>query len=195
MKKEFVIGRDPSNDVVIYDPNDIVSRSHATLRVDGKKYFIIDHSTNGTYRNGVRLTPNEEYRIDFGDEISFANVARLDWDDVPKSKDFPWLPVLISLLIASLVCSIIFSLIPRLREKNEMIEINNSPTVVKDTSVIETKTDTVVLKKVIPTKSKKKRKKAEAVAKTPVKDELIINESFNDFVDEDNRDSVRYDAL
>lgn len=54
-KAELFIGRDPSNDIVISDPE--VSRRHARLVLTGNTYAIEDlGSTNGTFLRGQRLT-------------------------------------------------------------------------------------------------------------------------------------------
>ena len=49
MKKIYTIGRDESCDIVIPDNTDIISRLHATIRVESNnKLFITDQSRNGT---------------------------------------------------------------------------------------------------------------------------------------------------
>ena len=78
----YSIGRDMSNDIIIDDYTDVVSRNHATLKVEGRKMFIIDHSTNGTYKNGIKLIPNMEYPVSTEDEVSFGGVSFLDWNRV-----------------------------------------------------------------------------------------------------------------
>lgn len=51
---ELTIGREPSSDIVINDPE--VSRRHARLFLQGQNYVIEDYgSTNGTSVNGQRL--------------------------------------------------------------------------------------------------------------------------------------------
>jgi predicted component of type VI protein secretion system len=51
----LTLGRDPSNDVEINDPQ--ISRQHARITRQGKMMVIEDlGSTNGTFANGVRLT-------------------------------------------------------------------------------------------------------------------------------------------
>ena len=86
MKKIYTIGRDPQSDIVINDNTDVVSRLHATIRIDGKKMFLIDQSQNGTYINGMRMSANEEIPITREDTISFANVAEFDWNLLPNPK-------------------------------------------------------------------------------------------------------------
>ncbi len=52
-----------------------VSRMHAKFSRDGNKIFITDlNSTNGTFRNGMRLTPNASERIEPGDEIRLGKL-------------------------------------------------------------------------------------------------------------------------
>ena len=47
-----------------------VSRLHARISRDGNRFFITDlNSTNGTFRNGMRLEPNASEIIEPGDEI------------------------------------------------------------------------------------------------------------------------------
>lgn len=86
MKKVYTIGRDPQNDIVINDRTNVVSRSHATIKIDGSKISIIDQSQNGTYVNGMRMASNQEFPVTRKDSISFANVAELDWSLIPDPR-------------------------------------------------------------------------------------------------------------
>ncbi len=53
-----------------------VSRFHAKLEQEEEKYYLVDlNSTNGTFVNGIRLSPNEKAEIVLGDAISFADVV------------------------------------------------------------------------------------------------------------------------
>ena len=55
-------------DLVLNDQS--VSRLHARISRDGNRFFITDlNSTNGTFRNGMRLEPNASEIIEPGDEI------------------------------------------------------------------------------------------------------------------------------
>ena len=67
------IGSHYINDVSIQGPN--VSRFHATMRqtTDGK-WFICDHSKNGTTINGRRLAKNSYVQLKKGDDISCAGI-------------------------------------------------------------------------------------------------------------------------
>ncbi len=60
-------------DCVLAD--DSVSRIHARFEKEGDIIHLIDmNSTNGTYKNGLRLQPQESVEIEPGDEIRFGNL-------------------------------------------------------------------------------------------------------------------------
>ncbi|MBQ8968253.1 MAG: FHA domain-containing protein [Bacteroidaceae bacterium] len=83
--KVYSIGREQGCDIVINDRTDIISRRHATLSVESfGKMTIVDQSTNGTYVNGIRISPNVPVPVTRKDNISFAHVARLDWNLIPR---------------------------------------------------------------------------------------------------------------
>jgi hypothetical protein len=70
---------------------------------------IIDQSSNGTYVNGIRISQNVPVPVTRKDTISFAHVAKLDWDLIPKSNQ--WVKYLIGGLIALLlIICIVFCL-------------------------------------------------------------------------------------
>lgn len=61
-------------DCVLAD--DSVSRIHARFEKEGDMIQLIDmNSTNGTYKNGLRLQPQESVEIEPGDEIRFGNLS------------------------------------------------------------------------------------------------------------------------
>lgn len=113
MKKSFTIGRDSQNDIVVMDPSDLVSRLHATLKVDSKGHYkIVDQSTNGTYVNGIRIEKYVDVPVTRKDDITFASVASLDWDEVPKAHtNKSWLIPLISVLGVAIIGLVVFLLI------------------------------------------------------------------------------------
>lgn len=70
----FSIGKMPGCvDCVLAD--DSVSRLHARIEKQGEKIFLTDmNSTNGTYKNGLRMEPSETVEIEPGDEIRFGKL-------------------------------------------------------------------------------------------------------------------------
>lgn len=84
--KVYSIGREYGCDIVIDDNTDVISRRHATLNVSPTgKMTIVDLSHNGTYVNGIRINQNVPVPVTRKDNISFAHVARLDWDLIPNT--------------------------------------------------------------------------------------------------------------
>lgn len=88
MKKIYTIGRDSGCDIVIPDNTDVISRLHATLRVESNgKIYLTDQSRNGTYVNGMKMSSNVEIPVSRNDVVSFAHIYNLDWNLVPKQKN------------------------------------------------------------------------------------------------------------
>ena len=84
--KALSIGREQGCDIVINDSTDVISRRHAILNISSSgKISIVDQSRNGTYVNGIRISQNVPVPVTRKDIISFAHVAKLDWNAVPKS--------------------------------------------------------------------------------------------------------------
>ena len=71
-KFPFVIGKKKENvDLVINDYS--ASRIHARITQEEGGYFIEDlNSTNGTFKNGLRLQPYEKRKLECGDELRFG---------------------------------------------------------------------------------------------------------------------------
>ncbi|HET6847101.1 MAG TPA: FHA domain-containing protein [Anaerolineales bacterium] len=75
-----IIGRkDPGSpsqvdlDLSRYDPNNAISRRHACIVREGRKYSIVDlNSTNGTRLNGNSLLPGKKVPLTSGDVIEFG---------------------------------------------------------------------------------------------------------------------------
>ena len=73
------IGRDPSNDIAINDPQ--VSRQHARITHQGPLLVIEDvGSTNGTFVNGMRLTGS--HTLTNGDVINLGDAVTLTYHGV-----------------------------------------------------------------------------------------------------------------
>lgn len=62
-----------TSDYVIDSP--VVSRVHMRLSADGDGYYIEDlNSTNGTYKNGIKLSAHTPEKIEIGDQITIADI-------------------------------------------------------------------------------------------------------------------------
>lgn len=67
-QKDVLIGKKEDKvDVVIRDAS--ISRLHAKLIYDGEYYLEDMNSTNGTFKNGLRLLPYEKRLLEPGDEV------------------------------------------------------------------------------------------------------------------------------
>lgn len=69
------IGKMAGNvDIVIKDST--ISRIHARFTKQENKIYVTDmNSTNGTFKNGLRLEPNETVLIEQGDELRFGRLT------------------------------------------------------------------------------------------------------------------------
>jgi hypothetical protein len=68
------VGRGPDQEIVVDDSR--VSRRHAVIRFDGGHWTVTDEgSSNGTRRNGTRLTATTPVRLADGDEIGVGPVT------------------------------------------------------------------------------------------------------------------------
>ena len=107
--KVYSIGREMGCDIVINDSTDVISRRHAILNVTSSgKMTIVDQSHNGTYVNGIRIAQNVPVPVTRKDNISFAHVARLDWNAVPKQAG-PWPWIIIGVIVIALIVGGIFT--------------------------------------------------------------------------------------
>lgn len=70
----FFIGKFRNN-VDYCIEKDVISRYHAKVTREGEDYFLTDlNSTNGTYLNGEMLLTYQKKEVQFGDEITFADL-------------------------------------------------------------------------------------------------------------------------
>lgn len=73
-KPEFVIGKERRRVDYCISDNNSVSRAHAKIRVRAGRCYITDlGSTNCTYVNGVKLSPNQEVVLSKGDKIKISD--------------------------------------------------------------------------------------------------------------------------
>lgn len=136
MKKVFTIGRDPQSDIVINDNTDVVSRLHATIRIEGSKMFLIDQSQNGTYVNGMRMSANEEIPVSREDTISFANVAELDWTLLPdpEKAQMRTIGIVVAALIA--IAAIVFGVLYFMDDKDKTTKEEPNTTITTDSTTV-----------------------------------------------------------
>lgn len=73
-KDIFVIGKQKEeSDLTLED--DTISRLHARICKEGDLVLLEDlNSTNGTFKNGLRLQPYEKRRLEEGDEVRFGKL-------------------------------------------------------------------------------------------------------------------------
>lgn len=136
MKKVYTIGRDPQSDIVINDNTDVVSRLHATIRIEGSKMFLIDQSQNGTYVNGMRMSANEEIPVSREDTISFANIAELDWTLLPdpKKAQMRTIGIVVAALIA--IAAIVFGVLYFMDDKDKTTKEEPNTTIKTDSTTV-----------------------------------------------------------
>jgi pSer/pThr/pTyr-binding forkhead associated (FHA) protein/V8-like Glu-specific endopeptidase len=76
----YGIGSHLNNRIQINDPSYLISRFHATLKIDPKgKMYINDHSANGTFVDRIRIPANQDYPVKRKNKIMLANSQPLDW--------------------------------------------------------------------------------------------------------------------
>ena len=133
MKTIYSIGRDPGCDIYLYDDRNLISRTHAILKIGkGGKYFISDQSMNGTYVNGIKISQGVQVPVTRKDIISFAHVAELDWDMVPNTFANAWKFILIILCSGAVVAGLSLGVKHCLDKKdsNENVTLGVSPSIV-----------------------------------------------------------------
>jgi len=121
---------------LINDGSNMVSRYHATLKIaPNGKMTLNDHSANGTFINGSRISPNQDVQVKRRDKILFANTQPLDWTRIPNSKPNPWF--IISPIAAVLIIGLILLFnhwnpfhnpVPSVDQPENQILTNNSKT-------------------------------------------------------------------
>lgn len=168
MKTIFLIGREPDCDIILW--NNEISRHHAQIRIDQKgKLWLMDTSTNGTYLNGIRIASNVEMEVTRKDEITFACVDRLDWNQIPKKKNKQlWIILSISILVLiALVVALCLLLIPSKTTNSEDVVIAPLTESVDTLQTTEIEMDSIVRVEVnVPVKEKVETPKATSTKQT-----------------------------
>lgn len=73
-KPVFRIGKERSYVDYFISDNPAISRSHANIVTREEEYYVVDtNSTNHTYVNGAMIPSNEEYPLEDGAKVRFAN--------------------------------------------------------------------------------------------------------------------------
>ena len=181
MKKIYTIGRDEGCDIVIPDNTDVISRLHATLRVEtNDKIYLTDQSRNGTYINGMKMSSNVEIPVSRKDVVSLAHLYELDWSLVPKQKSKTKIFFLIVLLVALMGGTAYFFLGLNQDDSNEPVEqAPTPPAVIKPDTVPEKDTIPVIPERekkaeAKPVRTQPEKKQAEKKVEEPKKTEEEI---------------------
>ena len=185
MKKIYTIGRDEGCDIVIPDSTDVISRLHATIRVEANdKIFITDQSRNGTYVNGMKMSSNVEIPVSRKDVVSFAHIYNLDWSLVPKHKGNTIKTIFIILGSLIVMTGIAYAIIsysnnqeavdpPTKTPESQITPSTQEETIKPDTGVVR---DTEVIAKEKPkAKPKAKEVKKDTVKVEKPKEEEVYN--------------------
>ena len=137
--KTYSIGRDLNCDIVINDSTDVISRRHALLNVTPSgKMTIIDQSINGTYVNGIRISQNVPVPVTRKDIVSLAHVAKLDWNQIPKSNQ--WIKYVIGAVIAvAVILGVIFGIKALKSGETDNNGGTPTPTELNDSTLIKQK--------------------------------------------------------
>lgn len=87
----------PSVDLTPYNAGLLgVSRQHAVITRPEKTYLLQDlGSTNGTWLNEVKLTPNKTYTLQSGDLIRVGQLALYVYFDTPKPDEIPTVEIVL----------------------------------------------------------------------------------------------------
>lgn len=192
--KYYKIGRDEQLcDIVIDDPSNQVSREHAIIRRDRKgRYFITDFSANGTFVNGNQIHHGEEYPLDWGDSVSFANVILLDWSMLPRRKSKSILLIICSFAAVILISVLTYYSLfrhngdgnlehPPIIEQSDSLNTNTHSDTVrvrkepKDTTIYFEKKEKKTNNKIVKEKSKPALQNERDTTKTEKANNIPIN--------------------
>lgn len=154
--KVYSIGRESGCDIIINDSTDVVSRRHAILNVSPTgKMTIVDQSHNGTYVNGIKISPNVPVPVTRKDNISFAHVARLDWNLVPRS-NAPMRYAIIGVAVVAIIVGSVFG-VKGLSELDWGKDGDSNPSALQ-VDTIKQKTESEIRKELQDSIDREKRK-------------------------------------
>ncbi len=81
------IGRQSSNDIIIRDKHNLISRRHAIISYENGEYLIKDvGSVNGTYVNNNPTVRKKARRLSSGDVISFSARVKAEFLKVSEAR-------------------------------------------------------------------------------------------------------------
>ena len=104
--KVISIGRGEDCNIVL--PENVISRIDIRIVHATGKMELIDMGQNGTFVNGIKLTPNIPYPVTRKDVVSFAHVRQLDWSLVPNTMRIYRYIALGAVLAVAIVVAIVF---------------------------------------------------------------------------------------
>lgn len=85
--KRVTVGTSPSNDIIVNDKENYVSRKHGYFEIDNDQITYFDTSTNGTILNGKRIL-KKGVKIKYGTKIVFPDKSKFDWNELRSMVDF-----------------------------------------------------------------------------------------------------------
>lgn len=195
MKTIYSIGRDPGSDIYLYDDRNVISRTHAILKIGKRgKYYISDQSMNGTYVNGIKISPGVQVPVTRKDVISFAHIAELDWEMVPKSRGRIWLYISLPIAVAALTFGIVWGVHKYMDAKTESTMISTFPSAAAETEKSVEEDDKFKELEEALKAEKRKRKEMEKKAKEAEKAKEAAKETAS-VPAEQPKDTLTYDPI
>lgn len=192
------IGRGDECEIRINDNSQRISRNHATIQVlPNGKIFIIDHSSNGTFVNGVRISSNVDFPLKRGDDVSFAHVANLDWTVIPRAKSKIMVIIIGVLVIVGILCAVFFifkkggdePIPPNPNIQQEIKKDSVQQPVPVDTAAVKPEVEEPLNEQTVKKIVKKELKEEKEKEKKITKDEPI-NDTITDKRDTDSMPST-----
>lgn len=174
--KVYSIGREQGCDIVINDPTDVISRRHATLVVSPTgKMTITDLSHNGTYVNGIRISQNVPVPVTRKDSVSFAQIARLDWNLVPRSNIvIKYAAIVAGAIVVVIACVLLFNYCGNDKGGGQVPQQNDTITT-DTTKKVAPKTEEEIRKEIEDSIAKEAKAKADSAADAKRKQDSIAN--------------------
>ena len=179
MKKIYTIGRDEGCDIVIPDNTDIISRLHATIRVESNgKIFLTDQSRNGTYVNGMKMSSNVEIPVSRKDVVSFAHIYNLDWSLIPFQKKNTLRTMLVVVMSLAVLTGIALGTKYLYDNNRQVAPVEPQPIAEPPTVIPEPEPDTVIVRDTVVVKPE-----APVAPKQEIKDTIKANKTKEEIYD------------